>query len=426
MTNISDDEAQFIPQIYYPGGKLIFEPRILSPGETAEFDLRQIRGEERQDLAGNHLPADVSQGQFKWAVRGLTNGKIVIIGRAEMVSRSSGISSSYSCNDPCPPFYGGSIDPFPPPIVVNGSSVASIWETAYYDTGFVSGPYSATASWNLYDSVASINPTYAHATTATGMAIGATTLHGFIAMQQDYGWDGLNCYEYGDYEESADSPIDVTPRIDNINPGLGPVDSSVGISIVGSGFGSSPTVNVGGGGITASVQSSSETSISVTLNISADASAGDHSIAVTANGQQSNSVNFFVQIPTKLRRDSMSALQNEGGCGALRNLSYSLLDQNGDAIDTNGTISEGISGFSAPSGVQPPPETERTMVHGTFPDVVGYNISSCPAPFTATFVQSFTVHLNTAGHAWALSSQNSVSMGRTSAGAKFVDITFTQ
>ena len=137
-------------------------------------------------------------------------------------------------------------------------------------------------------------------------------------------------------------------------------------------------------------------------------------------------MNFFVQVPTKLRRNSMSALQDEGGCGAVRNLSYTLLDQNGDPIDTNGTISEGVSSFSGPPGVQPPLETQRTMSHGTFPDIVGYNIATCPPPFTATFVQSFTVHLNTAGHAWALSSQNSVSMGRTSAGAKFVDITFSQ
>ena len=122
----------------------------------------------------------------------------------------------------------------------------------------------------------------------------------------------------------------------------------------------------------------------------------------------------------------MSDVMNEGGCGAVRILTYTLLDQNGDPINTNGTVSEGISGYSGPAGIPPPTETNMTMAQGTFQDTVGYTVDTCPSAFTATFFQNFTVHLNTAGHAWALSSQNSVSMGRTSAGAKFVNINFTQ
>jgi hypothetical protein len=62
---------------------------------------------------------------------GVTNGKHLLVGRAEMVSRSQRISTSYSCNDPCPPFYGGSIDPFPPPVVfVNATGQATMKETA--------------------------------------------------------------------------------------------------------------------------------------------------------------------------------------------------------------------------------------------------------------------------------------------------------
>ena len=104
--------------------------------------------------------------------------------------------------------------------------------------------------------------------------------------------DGPYCVESSDMTQ-ASGPLRVTPKIDNITPGLGPVDSPVGISIVGSGFGNSPTVTVGGGGITASIQSASATSISVTLNISAEASGGNHAITVTANGQQSNSMDFY-------------------------------------------------------------------------------------------------------------------------------------
>jgi hypothetical protein len=229
--------------------------------------------------------------------------------------------------------------------------------------------------------------------------------------------------------ESEDSqPVEVTPKIDDITPGLGPVDSSVGISIVGSGFGNAPSVSVAGGGITASVQSSSETSISVTLNISAEASGGEHNITVTANGQQSNAVSFYVQIPTKLQRDSLGNLQDQsGGCGATRQVQYTLLDQEAEAapINVSGTISEGISGYNGPAGLSPPPETTGTITQGHITDTIGYSTPTCPPAFTATMTQSFTVHLNTSGHAWALSSQNAISMGRTSGGSKFVNITFT-
>jgi hypothetical protein len=144
------------------------------------------------------------------------------------------------------------------------------------------------------------------------------------------------------------------------------------------------------GGITASVQSSSDTSISVTLNISADASGGDHNITVkaTANGQPSNALSFYVQIPTKLQRDSLGDLQDQpGGCGVTRQVQYTLLDQAAEAapIDVNGTISEGISGYSGPEGLRPPPETIGTITHGHIsPDTVGYTIATCPPPFTAT------------------------------------------
>jgi hypothetical protein len=89
------------------------DPRKLNPGETAVFDLQKFRDKQTTDGAGNKLPPDVSLGQFKWAISGVTNGKLLLIGRAEMVSRSQRVSSSYSCNDPCPPVFVGLSESFP-------------------------------------------------------------------------------------------------------------------------------------------------------------------------------------------------------------------------------------------------------------------------------------------------------------------------
>jgi hypothetical protein len=66
ITNISDQEVDFSSQINYAGGKFIYAPRKLRPGETAVFDLQKIRDEQMQDSAGHTLPEGVSIGQFNW------------------------------------------------------------------------------------------------------------------------------------------------------------------------------------------------------------------------------------------------------------------------------------------------------------------------------------------------------------------------
>jgi len=112
-----------------------------------------------------------------------------------------------------------------------------------------------------------------------------------------------------------------------------------------------------------------------------------------------------------------------------RLLQYTLLDQEQEPvpIDTNGIISEGISNYTYTGELDVhPQEKSENMLHGGFPDTVGYsNIGDCPPPFTASLTQSFTVALATQGYAWAISSHNAISMGRTSSGSKFVDLTFT-
>ena len=109
-----------------------------------------------------------------------------------------------------------------------------------------------------------------------------------------------------------------------------------------------------------------------------------------------------------------------------RIVQYTVLDQENEAapIDTNGTLAETISNYEGPSGVKPPDETSGQMTHGVRPDTVGYLVSNCPSSFTATLTQNFKVIIG--NHSYDLTSHNAISMGRTSSGSKFVDITFTQ
>jgi hypothetical protein len=101
ITNISDEPAKFVAQINFDGGKYVIDPRKLAAGETAVFDMREMIAEQKQDNSNRRLPKDVQIGQFRWRVHGVTGGKTVLNGRAEMVSRTQQISMSYSCAESC-------------------------------------------------------------------------------------------------------------------------------------------------------------------------------------------------------------------------------------------------------------------------------------------------------------------------------------
>ena len=93
-------------------------------------------------------------------------------------------------------------------------------------------------------------------------------------------------------------------------------------------------------------------------------------------------MNFFVRIPSRLRRDSLSDLVDEpGGCGATRTVQYTLLDQTGQIIDTDASVKEVLSAFSAPPGVKPVEAAQENFVVGRLADGVGYGIPQCPGPF---------------------------------------------
>ena len=68
------------------------------------YDLRKIRDDQIPDSTGHTIPLSVIGGQFKWFIHGRGSGRL--IGRAEMLSVSQGVSSSYSCpGSSCPPQY---------------------------------------------------------------------------------------------------------------------------------------------------------------------------------------------------------------------------------------------------------------------------------------------------------------------------------
>lgn len=200
------------------------------------------------------------------------------------------------------------------------------------------------------------------------------------------------------------------------------------MNLVGTGFGNTKnkvTVQVGGTGISVVVDAVTTREILATFTIAANAEVGNHAVSVKVGNQPSNSVNFFVQVPTRLRRDSISALMNQqGGCGATKTLEYTLLDQAGEVIAEDLTVDEVLSNFTSnPSGLPPPLPKHALANAGHLVDEVGYRIATCPPPFTISLTQKFTVKIGQT--TYNLTTTNSVSYGRDASGNKFVTVTNT-
>lgn len=113
------------------------------------------------------------------------------------------------------------------------------------------------------------------------------------------------------------------------------------VDIQGSGFGTNPGISVSGTGVTATIDRNMSTGddLSTTFNIAANADPGNHTVTIT-NGSQQATANFFVQIPTSLKRVDTSQVvvitdgkigKNDHQCGAYLTVSYILMDQDNPA-----------------------------------------------------------------------------------------------
>jgi hypothetical protein len=139
----------------------------------------------------------------------------------------------------------------------------------------------------------------------------------------------------------ADCAVTVKPKISNINPTTVMIaGNSVQITINGSGFGASPTVNLPSG-FTKTQETDNDTQIVVTLNIANTAVIGVNQITVAAGGQTSNSVNFTVDGPYYLVVTGDSYVPNADGHGdEVRTIDYQIKNFSGSNVTSSIPIGE--------------------------------------------------------------------------------------
>ena len=136
------------------------------------------------------------------------------------------------------------------------------------------------------------------------------------------------------------------PMVSSISPNKALIGTSNSVTITGTGFVSGSTSLSITGGFISGVTVQSSTTITANYLIDDDASAGNHAVTVTVNGQSSTDpVNFYVQIPTSLNVLSVAIIPTQSGNGSVCTsgqnygiqvaVQYQVLDQAGDPIVTD-------------------------------------------------------------------------------------------
>jgi IPT/TIG domain len=301
LTNTGTVSSGVLVLIRYPGGTYQVDPRPLAAGETVFYDLREIRDKQIPDRDGRTIPRSVKGGQFKWSLYSYGPGSGRIIGRAEMISESQGISSSYSCpGGNCPmEFSYAFVSPENLYLSEGDAAASSVFEV-WCDAWGCTGPFGANVNeWDNSNPL--VAPLIANGNVANFVAIdgGETTFSAEIAHDR-WGWDGLNCYWLGWFYDSTQGTVRVL-EMDSITPSRGVVSATTSVAITGKMFIDNATLVIEGSGVTASnVTVVSETLIVADLVVAHNAEAGNHLVKVRINNRNSNGKNFFVQVPTHI------------------------------------------------------------------------------------------------------------------------------
>jgi YD repeat-containing protein len=199
---------------------------------------------------------------------------------------------------------------------------------------------------------------------------------------------------------SPTANLTLLPFINSIDSAMGLVGNSIPVTISGKGFGTAPTLTLGGG-ITASNISASDTQISATLNIPASAAGGDQSLTVTNQGFSTQGDTFFVQVPTFFAPTNYNAPIISGcaspGNGFFADLTYQLTAQDGSPITMAGLTPQEhvtLNGAAQFFGFRPFATPLNTPSGGVFDDTpLGSCLTTNPPgqQACADLVQTFNI-----------------------------------
>jgi hypothetical protein len=233
------------------------------------------------------------------------------------------VSSSYSCGVCCPNnVFDGRVVPGTSQVFAEDWTRFQATQRDQDCYGNVFQEYPVNAFWTSGDySVADVS----WDGLATGMDGGDTLVYASWTATR---WaENLSSFcEDSQVEMNEAADMAVRPRISSLSPTRGPVGNTISVTITGSGFRPGATTVNAGSGISVSVGAVSNTQISASFTIAANAEGGDRGVTVTSGGQPSNSMNFFVQVPARLTVLSVAVLPTgtSGAYGCTPDFDYGI------------------------------------------------------------------------------------------------------
>jgi hypothetical protein len=436
LTNITQTPTKAIVGIFHQNGMYTPEIIDIDAGGTVAIDFLELRGNQAKDIQGRVLPQNLTKGQFFWTPRGAG----ALIGRVLMIDENTGAVSNFSCPNCCQLEPSGLVAT-PDPVVGLPGGFQQMTVSSYesYCGQFTLGPYNVTNSV-VYSSTNTSVMTVNSTGNVSFVSWGSSSINMVLFFQHSDYISSEDCGLFDDFVD-ASCPGMVAPRVTSIDITKGVPGGGYNITITGSGFAAGATVSLDPtSGVTAGgTQVVSSTQIFTEFTVANNASGGDRRVIVTVAGQAStDQVKFFVQIPTKVTRDSQSSITTcdpslctingqPNKCGAFRTLTYQIWDQRNPAqtVEEPGTVTEFISQWSDASETTIETQSDDVNANGIFADLVGVTGigSACPSNGNlADLRQKFSVSINSVSH--NLTTRRRIQMSKSS-GAYSINISTT-
>jgi hypothetical protein len=292
LWNPADEAQDMLFTAHFSGGHYNL-PVHLGPRATRMFNLSEIVQNQIPDPEGNLIPPSIHEGSAKISGLQAENEHILVaVGGGVYNVRKA--TCAYICT------------------TCNGA-VSSSFQSASFSVPYQGNTQLAlTAQWNsghVYDLSSVATWTSSNSSVATvskgltyGVAVGNITINGADVPEPWYYYDCgthlLSCPQDTGVDGSGSGPV--KPNLTRISPNFGKVGTNVGVTLSGSGFGTAPTVNFGGTGISVTYLTRNDTTIAATFTIAASAPVGIQTVSVnnttTGDGGSptSNPVNFQV------------------------------------------------------------------------------------------------------------------------------------
>ena len=207
IKNTTASPMKFVISVLYDGGMYGLSEQTILDGQTLVFDIRKLRDSQQPTSNGVTIPLDAAQGQIHWSITGRETKSL--IGRAEQIDITNGISMTAACGLCCPDnLHTAFIDPDPAVSHVGDVGQFTLSKVFMDCNFFVYDPIEAPNETNWYCDNTSV-------ATITGDGIGTAVGQGTAVIHNPFLF--FTYYDAGDFCGSSEGTLDAAGTCDVIS-----------------------------------------------------------------------------------------------------------------------------------------------------------------------------------------------------------------